>query len=194
MSSVWMLQTSSRWRKAPSGYDGLVFLLTSAVSRVGRSHSVAVCLPHDTVSRIHAELVVSCNNLVVRDLDSRNGTYLNGRRVATGIVKAGSEIRFGDIRLAVTRSSASDEFSTKRTIARELEVNAKDDSSATALTAAQSRVIPLLALGLSEKEIANSLSVSPRTVHNHIQAIYQRWGVSSRAQLMAKLLTRNRHP
>ncbi len=35
--------------------------------------------------------------------------------------------------------------------------------------------------GLSDKEVADKLIVSPRTVGNHLQSIYSKLGVSSRA-------------
>lgn len=42
-------------------------------------------------------------------------------------------------------------------------------------------VLRLLARGLADKEIAQRLSLSPRTVHHHVQHIYEKTGVSSRA-------------
>lgn len=42
-------------------------------------------------------------------------------------------------------------------------------------------VLQFLARGLADKEIAQRLSLSPRTVHHHVQHIYEKTGVSSRA-------------
>jgi DNA-binding CsgD family transcriptional regulator len=53
------------------------------------------------------------------------------------------------------------------------------------LTAAQGRVVSLVALGLTNKEIAARLSVSSETVHKHLAAIFQRVGLSTRAGLVA---------
>ena len=48
---------------------------------IGREFENSLCLAHPTISRRHAELMLVDKDLLVRDLASRNGTYLNGRRV-----------------------------------------------------------------------------------------------------------------
>jgi EAL domain-containing protein (putative c-di-GMP-specific phosphodiesterase class I) len=48
---------------------------------IGREFENSLCLAHPTISRRHAELLLVDDDLLVRDLGSRNGTYLNGRRV-----------------------------------------------------------------------------------------------------------------
>ncbi len=54
-------------------------------------------------------------------------------------------------------------------------------SGAAGLTARQLEVLRLVAHGLSNREIARRLGVSPRTVDRHVSDVYQRIGVSSRA-------------
>src|SRR6266567_263123 len=48
---------------------------------IGRDFDNSLCLANPTISRRHAELVLAGTDLLVRDLGSRNGTYLNGRRI-----------------------------------------------------------------------------------------------------------------
>jgi DNA-binding NarL/FixJ family response regulator len=50
------------------------------------------------------------------------------------------------------------------------------------LTPRQRQVLNLLARGLTNKEIAARLKMHPRTVSNHIRALKQTFGASSRAQ------------
>lgn len=45
-----------------------------------------------------------------------------------------------------------------------------------------------LLAGRSEKEIAADLSLSPHTVHDYVKSLYRRFGVQSRAELMAKAI------
>jgi DNA-binding NarL/FixJ family response regulator len=50
------------------------------------------------------------------------------------------------------------------------------------LTTREMDVLQLLAEGLSNKEIAKRLSVTPRTVNFHLDNIYSKLGVSSRTE------------
>lgn len=45
--------------------------------------------------------------------------------------------------------------------------------------------------GASEKEVANRLKLSKHTVHVYVKALYRRYGVSTRAELLARHLS---HP
>ncbi|HUF33841.1 MAG TPA: HD domain-containing phosphohydrolase [Acidimicrobiales bacterium] len=49
------------------------------------------------------------------------------------------------------------------------------------LTARETEVLALLARGLANKQIARELSISPKTVSNHVEHVYTKLGVSSRA-------------
>jgi DNA-binding NarL/FixJ family response regulator len=50
------------------------------------------------------------------------------------------------------------------------------------LTAREAAVLRPVAEGLPDAEVAARLSVSPRTVHAHLRAIYRKLGVASRTQ------------
>ncbi|HET8662065.1 MAG TPA: FHA domain-containing protein [Micromonosporaceae bacterium] len=63
---------------------------------VGRDPACHLVVDDPLVSRRHAEVGWVDGAWSVRDLDSRNGTYLAGRRVATAPVAPGAEIRLGD--------------------------------------------------------------------------------------------------
>lgn len=68
---------------------------------VGSAPQSAVCLPSEGVSRIHAELSAEPNGVWVSDLDSTNGTFVSGVRVARALVPDGATITFGDFRAIV---------------------------------------------------------------------------------------------
>ncbi|MEW6337877.1 MAG: FHA domain-containing protein [Acidobacteriota bacterium] len=69
---------------------------------IGRSRSCEIRLKEDTVSRLHAAFVWRGPNLVLEDLGSSNGTFVNGQRI-TGpqVVTANDAIRFGSLRATI---------------------------------------------------------------------------------------------
>ena len=56
---------------------------------------------------------------------------------------------------------------------------------ATQLTARERQVAGLISLGLTNRQIAQRLVIAPRTADNHVQHIFEKLGLSSRAQLAA---------
>ena len=60
-------------------------------------------------------------------------------------------------------------------------------AAAEALTAAEEAVARLVADGSSNKEVAATLSISPRTVEVHLGHIFRKMGIRSRGQLASRL-------
>lgn len=52
----------------------------------------------------------------------------------------------------------------------------------------QVEIVELIADGLQDRDIAERLGVSPRTVDSHLQRLYQRYDMHSRAAVVAKWL------
>lgn len=57
------------------------FLLNSADTVLGREPSAGVYIDHPSVSRRHARISIESQGAMLQDLGSRNGTFLNGRRI-----------------------------------------------------------------------------------------------------------------
>ena len=55
------------------------------------------------------------------------------------------------------------------------------------VTARESEIAGLLARGLSNAEIADALVLSPYTVQDHVKSLYEKTGVSSRRELIARV-------
>jgi hypothetical protein len=85
---------------------GLDYLLdpSTLLVRVGRAADNDVTIPDQRISRYHAQLRWSPSGWLVSDLDSTNGTFVDGERVAPGeprAVRAGSVLRLGDHDVAI---------------------------------------------------------------------------------------------
>ena len=70
-------------------------LLQAAELTLGRAPDCALVFCDDTVSRHHARLELREGRWFLVDLDSSNGTLVNGRQVHDAEVRAGDEIRLG---------------------------------------------------------------------------------------------------
>lgn len=75
----------------------------------------------------------------------------------------------------------SDDLQAKLTDARE-KAEAKVHTGLDVLTERELEVIRALCKGMSNQELAETLVVSPKTVHNHLYNIYSKLGVSSRSE------------
>jgi len=75
---------------------------------LGRDPDAGVHLPVRAVSRRHAEIEWQGTSGILRDLDSRNGTLVDGRRTQVTRLEAGSEIRVGDAILKVVDRGLSE--------------------------------------------------------------------------------------
>ncbi len=78
---------------------GARFLLDIPLTVAGRHPDAEIFLDDVTVSRRHAEIVRDGVAFTVRDLDSLNGTYLDGERTSEGALSDGSEIQIGKYRM-----------------------------------------------------------------------------------------------
>ncbi len=79
-----------------------------------------------------------------------------------------------------------------RKVVQSFRQQAAPDSDAAKLSPREQQVLELLAKGYLYKEIADSLSISYDTVHNHIRHIYEKLRVRSRAQAVAKYFEQSR--
>ncbi len=74
--------------------------LGSGTLRVGSSRDCEVPLGGDEyVSSRHAEILVERTGVRVRDLQSRNGTFVNGERIRESMLADGDRVRFGTTEL-----------------------------------------------------------------------------------------------
>lgn len=76
---------------------GQVITLKMGRNLVGRASQCDVKLLSPGVSKEHTEISVFKDRIVVTDLRSSNGTYLNGMRIQTGVLRLGDKLGVHDI-------------------------------------------------------------------------------------------------
>ncbi|MFQ3671335.1 MAG: FHA domain-containing protein [Verrucomicrobiia bacterium] len=77
------------------------YVIKSNQVRVGREPDNDLPLPDTSCSRRHALLVVAQDSLLIRDLGSKNGCFIDGQPVTSGIAKNGQIISFGEVNCRV---------------------------------------------------------------------------------------------
>ena len=69
--------------------------LTGKTTRFGRGDSVDVRIDDGEMSREHFSIESPAGDSTIRDLNSKNGTWVNGVRVSEQILKRNDQIRAG---------------------------------------------------------------------------------------------------
>src|ERR1041384_5695987 len=77
------------------GLTGRTYELKAEKTTVGRVSDNAFEIPEASVSSHHAELTLRGNDLLVKDLGSTNGTFINGEKIEEAVLKPGQILRVG---------------------------------------------------------------------------------------------------
>ena len=96
---MWILRT------AEGAEPALTFRITpGSVKTAGRSTGAEFIVDAALVSRLHCQLTAGATELEVVDLESTNGTFLNGERIdRRARAKEGDRIGIGGVELTVGR-------------------------------------------------------------------------------------------
>ena len=91
--------------RAGGGRQGETFPLDQGRHEIGRSPDAEIFLDDVTVSRSHAIVTRDESGVVIEDLGSLNGTYVNRRRVDKATLEDGDEVQIGKYRLTLLSRS-----------------------------------------------------------------------------------------
>jgi CheY-like chemotaxis protein len=73
---------------------------------IGRNDTNSFQIVETSVSGRHCEVRVKGDDLVVRDLQSTNGTFVAGQKISEGVLKPGQTLRLGEVELRLEASAA----------------------------------------------------------------------------------------
>ncbi len=99
MSRVWILRTVT------DGEPEQTFrILSGGIRTIGRATGADFIVDAPLVSRVHCRLTaLPGGDLEVRDLDSTNGTFVNGERIENALLESGDRLQVGRVELVALR-------------------------------------------------------------------------------------------
>lgn len=202
-------EASARWVLRTARGE---FVLTSSVV-LGRAQGCDLQVDDDSVSRRHAFIRVERDAVWVEDQSSRNGTWVNGARIAEPKRLAhGDKIGVGTCEFQLCAAAALDGSRVTQPViplmpplqagqqANDLDnksiapaasaealaqsANVTGGPSLSALSPRERAVFPLLASGLSQREIASQCGVTVKTIETYRTRIGHKLGLSTRAEFI----------
>lgn len=78
-----------------------VLELNLGVNYLGRDPENDFRIEHPTISARHCELTLTANGVLLRDIGSTNGTFINDRMVTQAVLEVGQTLRLGDVEFLV---------------------------------------------------------------------------------------------
>jgi pSer/pThr/pTyr-binding forkhead associated (FHA) protein len=81
------------------GMTGRTQELKAEKTTIGRVEDNTFQIAEPSVSSHHCEVLLRGKDVVVRDLNSTNGTYINGERVTENVIKPGQILRLGQVEI-----------------------------------------------------------------------------------------------
>ncbi len=161
------------WTPSPE----LVPLVGDRVT-IGKDPSNDLAIRSDgTVSRLHAVLERFSSGWVLRDVGSRNGTFVNGERVfGERVLRPGDELRVGQTRLVYRADASAPAVTATETAQPPPQLTQRERDVLLALCA------PLLRGSLftepaSVRDIAAELVVTEAAIRQHLLHLYEKFGV-----------------
>ena len=97
--TVWTLETPE------DASEAFTFrILPGNTKTIGRAPASDFIVDAGMVSRVHCRVSAGATELEVADLDSTNGTYVNGQRVSRALLKDGDQLGIGRVRFRICRT------------------------------------------------------------------------------------------
>lgn len=89
------------------GYTGRAYDLKVEKTTIGRVEDNAFQIPDASVSSHHCEVILQGEEVLIRDLNSTNGTFINNEPVTEAVLKSSGMLRLGNIELRLETAPAA---------------------------------------------------------------------------------------
>lgn len=82
-----------------TGMTGRSHELKADKTTIGRVDDNSFQIPEPSVSSHHCEVLLRDKDVVVKDLNSTNGSYINGEKISESVLKVGQILRLGQVEM-----------------------------------------------------------------------------------------------
>jgi predicted component of type VI protein secretion system len=157
--------------------DLRLIALSGETMTVGRLARNDITLADDSVSRLHALLENRSGTWCIRDLSSRNGTFVNGERILTErVLRDSDDLRIGASRL-VFRDDVVTPYEETHAAEPPPELTRRERDVLLALFRGANPDEPFLEPA-STRQIALALVVSEAAVKQHLLNLYRKFDIA----------------
>jgi pSer/pThr/pTyr-binding forkhead associated (FHA) protein len=165
------------WLSGPAG-EPRSFALPDGATTIGRDPEAAIPLDDEAVSWHHLEIESRGGVLMATDLDSRNGTALNGERLdRPRRLRDGDTLVVGSQRLEVSIPVAGAGGETVAATEPSVPLSEEERTTAAALVAPYRSAGAFAGRPATRAELAEALHVSERTAQRRLDALAAKLGV-----------------
>jgi len=84
---------------SPGTEGAQTFDLQPGTYEIGRRPDNRICIPDSSISSLHCKITVEGNTATLKDLNSTNGTFVEGEKTTEICLQHGQQLRFGSIKL-----------------------------------------------------------------------------------------------
>lgn len=123
-AAIWSLYSSASWLEKNN------FIINKKIT-IGREPGCDICLSLDYLSRKHVSLEPLNGKLFIEDLNSSNGTFVNGEKINKAELKPGDKIKLDVLTFEVRGPSGKTTIDPHKTIIRSAPAAAPKISSST---------------------------------------------------------------
>lgn len=90
------------------GFTGRTYELKVDRTTVGRVEDNAFQIAEASVSSHHCEILLRGDQVIVKDLESTNGSYINGQKISESPLKSGQILRLGQLEMRLETGDAKE--------------------------------------------------------------------------------------